>query len=91
MALAGAPTGANFQLRKHCVAQQQLTYASSRLHSSVKIKRKGESGAVVWLVPFSTQNRQPRNELEQGKSHHVPIQSTSCYQHVLLPAQTTNW
>ena len=46
---------------------------------------------MVWLVPFSTQKRQPRNELEQGESHDVPSQRASCYRHCLLPAQTTKW
>lgn len=68
--------GGNFQVRihcKYCTALQQLTYTSSTLHSSVKIKRKAESRALVLPVPFSTHSRgQTIQEHERDRSHRVP-------------------
>lgn len=79
--------GGNFQVRihcKYCTALQQLTYTSSTLHSSVKIKRKAESRALVLPVPFSTHSRG-----QTIQEHETEV--TACQApHHLLAAHTTN-
>jgi len=82
----------------YCVALQQLTYTSSTLHSSVKIKRKAECRAVGLPVPFSTHSTgQTTQEREQDRSHGVPSPSSPpAYPHhqpvpatpLRLPART---